>query len=235
MLITDLRELKGIMDIDPLDTSEDKKLLWLIEMATDIIEKWLNRSLSYKVRTQYYKGTGTQKLTLRNRPVYPTSAPSVAASLPFTAIDAAVNEQGYFGTASGSFSNTPNPMVFGANYTLEIDRDDGGSDSGILIRIGNYWPRPVVRQAGLLSPFVWDDPGSIQITYTAGYTVDSLPAQMRFAANLLVARMAYLMPLGMAVTSESYIDRNINLVDERDGYLLGLVAPHLTWFRNFKF
>jgi hypothetical protein len=230
MILSDLREIKSILEIDPLDNSEDKKLLFLVEQASALIEGYLDRDLFFKSRTQFYKGTGTQKLLLRNRPVYPTP------QSPYSAIQVTYDPNGLFGAGVGAFANaTTLSYTYGVDYTLQIDQDDGGSRSGILIRINEYWTRPQVRQAGLLSPFVGDDTGSLQVIYTAGYTVDTLPAAFRAACNLLVARMRYLMPVGMEIGSEGYEERSISLVAERKDYLMSLVKPLIHQYRNWKF
>ena len=68
MLYSDLREIKSVMGIDPGDTSVDKSLNFYIEQASAWIEELLNRpGMSYKSRTEYYKGTGTQKILLKSR------------------------------------------------------------------------------------------------------------------------------------------------------------------------
>ena len=71
MLWTDIQELKSVLEIDPGNTSEDKKLLLVIEWASAWMEEILGRpGFGYKARTEFYSGTGTQTLLLRSRPVY---------------------------------------------------------------------------------------------------------------------------------------------------------------------
>ena len=230
MLYTDIRELKSILEIDPLDLSEDKKLFFLIEHASAIIEGFIGQDFTFKTRTEFYKGSGTQKLLLRKRPVYP------APASPYTAITVTYDSSGLFGAANNAFAGaTSTTYTYGVDYTLQIDADDGSSRSGILIRNNMVWTKPNFRQAGWLSPFMGDDTGSFKVVYTAGYSVDTLPAQFRVAANLLVTRMRYLFPLGMAISSESYEERSISLLEEKRDYLMALVKPLLFPFRNWKF
>lgn len=237
--MTDLRELKSVLDIPSGDTSEDKNLLFFIEQASQWISELLNRDFTFKTRTQYYQGTGTQKLLLRNRPVYPNPAP------PYSSIQIIYDENGFFGTASGSFGYTSGggqggsdgtayTLVYGQDYALQIDQDDGGSRSAILWRLNDYWLKPLVRQTGLLSPFVGPDPGSYQVTYTGGFTVDTLPPVFRQACNLLVAKMRYVFPLGIELGNESYEERSIGTLAEKKNYMLGLVMPMLISYRNWK-
>ena len=224
MLLSDIRELKAQLEIDSGDTSEDKKLNFFVEIASSWIEELLNRpGLSYKSRTEFYNGTGTQRLLLRSRPVYTT--PTIQVS---------VDESGYFGQPSGSF-DTNTALTYGDDFYLQTDQEDGTSRCGILIRNGTYWPKPRVRQAGLLAPFLGIGFGVVKVVYSAGYFVDNLPPAIRFACNLLVAKMRHLMPLGLELTSESYEERSMSWVGERKDYLLALVKPMIHPYRNRNF
>lgn len=211
MLFTDLRELKKILEIDPRNTEEDLNLSFYIEWASRWIEELLCRpDLEKKEVTEYYNGTGTINLVLRRRPVF-TTPPIVVV----------LDANGYFGLASGAFTNPPNqPMVMGQDFTLQIDQVDGTSRSGILYRIGNFWPKQMYRQGGLLTPYSGPSLGSIQVTYTAGYTVDTLPAVFRMACNTLASRMRNYYPLAQELNSESYEARSLSYQ--------GSVRDHLT-------
>ena len=224
MLLTDLRELKTYLDIDAGDTSEDKKLLFLVEHVSSWIEEVIDRpGLSFKSRTEYYNGSGTQKMLLRSRPVY--TSPTITCL---------VDEAGYFGSASGSFASTT-ALVYGTDFCLQIDQEDGTSRSGILARINDTWPKPQVRQYGWLSPFIWSSQGNVKVTYTAGYTVDNLPSVFRLAINLLIARLRYILPIGYEMNSESYEERSISLALSEKDKLLGLIRPMLLPYRNWTF
>lgn len=223
MLWTDLRELKAVLDIHPQDSSEDKKLNFFNEWASAWLEETIGRQLTLKSRTEYYNGTGTQKLVLRHRPVFTTPT-----------IQVFVDEAGFFGSASGAFDAGTTAFTYGTDFCLQIDQDDGSSRSGVLVRINNLWPKPSVRQRGLLSPFIGEGFGTIKVVYSAGYTVDTLPAQLRLACNLLVARLRYIFPLGMEINSDSYEERNIGFVAERDDYILSIVKPMVLQFRNWR-
>jgi hypothetical protein len=211
------------------DTTEDVSLTIINRTVTKWFEELLNRKFSLAQRTQYYDGTGTQKLLLRCRPVFP---------LPGTPQQITVNvdTSGYYGTAPGGFASDPNniPLVYGTDFTLKIDQDDGSSRSGILIRINDFWPKPQVRQIGYLTPFVGDDTGSIQVTYVAGFTVDSLPAELTMAAELVVSKLRYVLPLGVELGSESYEERSISALADAKNYILtptirAMILSHRNW------
>lgn len=217
-----MREVKALLEIDPENTSQDKLLTFFAEYATSWIEEWCGRDFSYKARTQYYDGTGTPFINLRNRPVMPSPTPAVR-------VDAA----GAFGAASGAFDSTT-ALVYGEDFTVRWDQDDGSSRSGTLIRLRGVWDRTYQRSPGWLAPYATGGQGTVKVTYTAGYTTDTLPASLRYGCNLLVAKMRTVWPLGMEVGSESYEERSVSYLAEKKGYLMSLAAPHLFGFRNWK-
>lgn len=224
-LWTDLSEIKAVLGIDPCNTAENKLLLFLAEWASSWMEEIINRTnfLSLKSRTEYYGGTGTQKLLLRARPVYTDPT-----------IQVYVDESGYFGSVSGAFTATGSQLVYGTDFCLDIKEDGQPSRSGILIRRNAYWQKPWVRAQGLLTPFPGEAYGNIKVIYSGGYTVDTIPAQLRYAANMLVARMRYVLPIGYELTSDSYEDRSIATVTSEKNRILGPVLPMILPFRNFK-
>lgn len=224
--LCDLREVKGKMELDPDDPSDDKILGWIIPQAAEWIEEVLGRKLFYKTRTEFYNGTGTQKLNLRARPVYVT-VPS-----PYTSLTVWIdtNNQSYYGSAPNAFPDPP--LVYGQDYCLRIDEDDGSSRSGILIRIDDVWQKPSFREQGYLAAYVGSDSGSIKVTYTAGYTADTMPATLRMAASFLVIRIRRLFPLGYELSSEGYEERSISILADNKHYLLGLIMPMLVQFTN---
>lgn len=219
--------------MDPCNNTQDKLLTFMIEWCSALIEEILNRpDLSKKTRTQYYLGNGTQKLLLRNRPVWNPQDMEVY-----------VEQGGHFGATSGSFSPGTR-LVYGNDYALVLDEYgetvsgvevDARSRCGILLRVNGNWPKTLARQGGLLSPFLAADTGSIKITYTAGYTVDTLPMVFRLAMNLLIQRLRYIMPLGLELSSEHYEERSIANMNNQRRYLTSLIAPMILPYRNWKF
>jgi hypothetical protein len=227
--LIDLQELKILLEIDPNNDSEDVKLTFFIEYATSIIEEILNRpGLGKQSRTEFHSGTGTNRLLLKHRPVFTTPA-----------IEVYTDDGGYYATASGSFNVSTSLLTYGSDYTLQIDQPDGTSRCGILVRIGDFWKKRNYRQTGLLSPFLGDGFGNIKVVYTGGYTMDTLPPAIRQAMVLMIARMRYILPLGLELTSESYEERSISMGGSWAGanrnYFLTLVKPMLLSFRNWRF
>lgn len=222
--LTDLNEVRRVLELDPLNTSEDAKLSFFIEYASDLIEEYLDRPLAYAVRTEYYDGSGTQELRLRARPVHVSPTPVVYE-----------DKIGYYGSASGAYDSSTQ-LVYGTDFFVKLDGTDGTqSRQGILVRRNNFWPKKDSRQRGYLAPYVSTGYGHVKVTYAGGYTVDAMPSQIRAACNLCVARLRALFPTGMEISSESYEERHVSLVATRRDYLLALVKPMLFSFRSWSF
>lgn len=225
MLYSDLQEVKALLEIPVGDTSENTKLLFFIEYASGIIEEILNRpGMSYKQRTEIYSGTGTKKLLLRSRPVRVTPA-----------IRVWFDSSAYYGSTEDPFPDE-SELTYGRDFCLQLDGEDlTKSRSGILFRIGTYWPQPGYRDRGLISSYIGDDLGSIKVSYYGGYTVDDLPSNFRLAANLIISRLRYIFPLGVELTSESYEDRHIAVATSVREGLVALAKPLLISYRNWRF
>ena len=237
MLLTNLTYLKTYLDVPQTDTSEDAKLLLLAEDASNLIEEFLNRNrstninfdnLSKKSRTEYYDGTNSHQLLLRHRPVYTLTTGD-------TNPQAWVDDDAGWGEASGAFADSGDELTYGDDFVLRVDQPDRTSRSAILVRIGDFWPRPMVRRRGLLSPYYMDGMGNVKVTYTAGYTADTIPPAFRLAANMLVARLRAFFPYGERVSSESYEERSISFnLPDRDK-LFDMIKGVIWGYRNWKF
>lgn len=222
VMLTDIRELKSVLEIDQNNTAEDVKLGFMIEWASTLIEDFLDRKLGLTTRTEYHDGTDTPCLRLNCRPVF------------VEGLQVYVRNAAYYGSVPDAFG--PGDLqTYGDSYALDIDQPDGTSRSGILVRINGVWPRITARQRGLLAPFRMPNFGSIKVVYDAGYTTDTMPAPVRMACNLLVMKMRNLMPLGMEMGSESYEERHISYAVRNKDYLLSLVKPILFQYRNWSF
>lgn len=219
--------MKEVLEIDQANTSEDVKLNFLIEQVTSWCEERLGRKFVQATRTEYYDGTGTQKLNLNFRPVY---ADVAQTQYP---ISVWVDDGGYYGAGANAFSQAA--LVYGTDFALKIDQPDGiTSRAGYLIRIGKTWQKRSMRQGGLLSPFLGPNPGAIKVTYTGGYTIDTLPAVVRLATNILIAKLRQLLPLGFFLNSEGYQDRNVSYFIPHKRHLLAEWESMVGSFRNWK-
>ena len=223
MLFQDVQELKSLLEIAVDDDTQNKQLNFLNEYASGLIEEVLNRDFTRRARTQYYDGTGTRKLLLRSRPVYTTPT-----------IEAFEDDSGFFGTASGAFDSTLTALTYNSDFGLQVDQDDGTSRSGILVRFSSVWSKPSYRQKGYLTPFQGHSHGNVKIVYTAGWTVDTLPAPFRLCAGVLVSRLRHLLPIGLWLTSESYEERSVSYWMPQRDMFRGLINEMLGSFRNWR-
>lgn len=234
LILTDLRDLKTALDLNPNDTTEDRKLWLFVEQASALIEEYLDRpGLTFKSRTEYYDGTGTAKLLLRSRPVYVSPT-----------IQVFVDDSGFWGEPSGSFNSATAALTYGTDFALKLDNQENGtSRCGILVKRpssggsfgGGTWSKPSYRQAGYLSPYIGEAFGNIKVVYSGGYTVDSLPAPFRLATNMLVARLRIIFPYGMLLSSETYEDRSVSYSIPDREKLMELVKPLIFYYRSWKF
>jgi hypothetical protein len=223
VLFTSLQEIKAQLEIEPDDLQEDKRLNFWIKLASGLIEEWSDGALTLKqLRTEYYNGTNTFKLLLRHRPVFSDS------------LRCWFDETGFYGQPSGSFDSTKE-LTLGSDFGLWIDRDDGRSYRGILLRKNGVWPKTFRRTVGLLSPYVDESYGCVKVQYIGGHTADTLPQHVVTAVMLLVTKIRYIMPLGMPITSDSYEGMNYSFDAKDKNYLFGQCKHLLQNQRNFRF
>lgn len=220
-MLGDLTELETLLGIPHGDVSQRKKLAYVLETVTGWAEEMLDRSFRLKSRTEYYAGRGTNALLLRARPVFTTPA-----------VQAWVSDTGYWGQASGAFSGSADQLTYGSDFALKIDQEDGTSRSGILVRLNGVWGRALFRRAGDLSPHTDAGLGNVKVTYTAGYTVDTLPAALRGAVHLGVGKLFQTWPNADEVSSESYEERSVSYVTSEELGIKRLMWPMLQSFRN---
>lgn len=227
--LTDLLEVKKILQIPLTDTSQDYALNYYITTVTNMIGEFLDRpNLYLQERTEYYNGTGTQKLPLRSRPVLADPEPQVWE-----------DEAGSWGEAENAFSGTA--LEFGNDFGLWLDTTNPASGvmdksrCGILVKKRSYWFKPTVRQQGFLSPFIGPAFGNIKVVYTGGYALNDLPPMIRMAAIQAVGRWKYLMPISVPISSESYEERHITFSLGEKNYLFGQVKHLLFSMRNWTF
>lgn len=222
MLFQDLRELKSLLEIDSDDSSEDKFIMFLNEYVAGLFTETLNHDFDFKARTRYYDGTGTSKLILKHRPVFTTPT-----------IQTWVDDSGFFGEASGAFASST-LLTYGTDYFLQVDQDDGTSRSAILVRNRATWNKPSYRQAGYLTSYLGPSNGNVKVTYTAGYTLDTLPSPFRLCAAVVVARLRHLLPMGFFLTSESYEERAVSYWLNDRSMLRGIINEMIGTYRNWK-
>ncbi len=140
--------------------------------------------------TEYYSGNASEFLVLRRKPV--TSVVSVYE-----------DADGRYGESDAPFP-AETLLVEGTDYSVKTD---GGTQTGILVRHGRFWPyshrRPVGRLAWELSP----EFGSVKCEYVAGYTAtqmgDIAEAVLSEAASLYQSRHGLGLPQSESLDGRS--------------------------------
>lgn len=196
MALTTAGNVKLILGIT--GTAQDAKIAILVDAADKAVKNYCKRDLESQSYTEYYTGSGTDRLPLNQYPV--TAVASVY-------IDAG----GKFGQGSGAFPSS-SLLTNGLDYALEWT-DGNKSNTGCLVRLGGYgfagWPTmgnwqtvdlmTLQRNRGSVWPQI---PGSIKVTYTAGFS--DVPDDLRMACENLTCWLFRAAPLGGdPITSES--------------------------------
>ena len=208
-------------------------LNFYLEHVSSWIEELLGRpNMAYGQYTEYYSSTLTGSILLKHRPVYAVPTPLVY-----------ISQNGFYGSTPDAFP-ADTLQVYGENFCLKIDQDDGlRSRCGILLPINNgngatqnggWFNYQRGYSNGLLSPYLSPVPGSIKVVYYGGYKVDDLPGTLRMACNMLVARMRTIMPLGVELTSESYEERSVAYLNDAKDKQISQVKAMLWNYRNWS-
>lgn len=147
-------------------------------LVEDMIERYLNRPITYKAgAVEYLSSSDDNKIALSRTPVI-----SVA--------EVRVDARGGFGQLTGTFDD--DTILEAGTYFLELDGEgdyQGQSESGILYRDRSNWGYARSWKADLLAAARVQTRGNIKVTYTGGYTSTTLPATLRQAIFLTLARI----------------------------------------------
>lgn len=163
MPLTHLGDLKAYLGVT--DTSEDT-YLQILQVGTEEAFKGLvGYAIEQNTYTEYLDGNWTSKIALRQNPV------SNVASVN-------IDNNGYYGSNANGFGAST-LLVAGQDYYLQNDRSEGGSLSGILVRIANVWPGMMQKLRGDLTASKVFGQGNIKVVYTAGYKI--IPADVQQA------------------------------------------------------
>lgn len=179
-----------------------------IAQVRPAVESALKRVVKYEIEqatyTEYYDGSGTQYLRLRQTPV--TSITSVYES-----------STGFWGQLSGGFPSTA-LLTAGSDYYLQMDGPGNAySESGLLVRVSRIWPAAILRRAGYLGAWALHGQGNIKVTYVAGY--DTIPDDIELAVWEGVALTRARRPHGQGVSSESFDGYSYSLMPTDQQFL----------------
>ena len=190
---------------------------WAIRSATAAAERYCRRSFASATATEDYRGTGHPLLNLDRYPV--ASVASVYVS------------------SAGTFDSTT-LLTAGTDYVLEWGgrpRSAGGGGQLRLLQARLSWaggwygygggyggygggPFNAVGYAGLVGAGLvgWPvNPGGvhpIRVTYTAGYTANTVPEDLKMAiASVAAFQLKTAGAGGLTATSQSFIDTSASV------------------------
>src|SRR5882762_708261 len=189
-----LTTLQFVTDaINPNKNIPTTQLNALFLAADQAIKTELDRDLEQNNYTNYYSGTGTRYLVLRQTPVTALSTVHI-------------NYAGYYGHNLENPYDTEHLLTDGKDYVLEWDSTNATvSNSGRLIRIGTVWSELIKAYTqGKVTQEVAPSIGNIKVVYTAGY--NPIPYDLQFAVALVVAGMIKLAQYGYPLQYEKIGD-----------------------------
>jgi len=206
MALTTRTAVKNQCGISSADTSHDAQIDSLILGMTALVKQYLNRDLEQSTYTEYYSGNNSPYLLLRQYPV--TAVTRVC-----------IDNGGYAGQAPGAFPSSDD-LVQGVDYMVDPGQKSvgvGGTGigaTGILRRINDVWYGRPYRKLGVVRNLPTETQGNILVQYTAGF--NPVPAAIQMAINGAIGRYVMFAQLGGAVTSATYEDASITLMNPDD-------------------
>ena len=184
MALTDVATIKTQLGIT--DSSEDALLAQLLAQVESVIANETHRVFESATYTEYLHGNGTRKLVLGHTPV--TSITAIYEDV-----------EGWYGVPTDSFDSAT-LLVPGEDYVLDVN-DGTQSTTGIVWRINANWQNTTLVAHKAVAPQLDDQPGSIKVTYVAGYT--TIPKDLELAAINMVAALRKSAKLGKPIAGFS--------------------------------
>lgn len=189
------------------DTSLDALIDLLLLEVDEVINGYTGRGdLTSSQATEYYDGTGRERLILRRRPV--TAVAGIW-----------VDQAAYYGNAAGAFPST-SEWTSGTDFALpRSDASEG--NGGILIAIRN----PDFGGGG-----IWPEGrGNIKVTYTAGYA--TIPKDLTLAATNLTVLLVNASEKGQILSGETIGSYSYQLLTA-DAYKAGAAGAIIGTVRS---
>lgn len=169
---------------------------------------------------EYYSGTGSRVLWLRQRPA-------------LEVVSVHLDDSGYAGALETAFGERTR-LTVGTDFALlrDGDRLATGAHSGRLVRLHDVWPRPVTRADPLLAAAPGEAFGNIRVSYFAGYV--SLPDDVALATMQVVAAIRRTRLAGRDILSETIDEYRYALSSAAEVTRVlpdvhRLLSPYRTW------
>jgi hypothetical protein len=206
--LTTLTRLKLALGKSVSDTSEDDRLLTLLDAAEATVARYLNRNLLQATYTEYFSGTGRPSLVLSHRPVVSVTG-------------VYIDPVGYYGQSVGGFAAST-MLTQGQDYAL-TNPNAGERNPGILQMLSALWDG-----TGLSN---WPQgQGNIKVVYVAGYT--QVPADVSQAVAMIVGQMLAQSDKGLPMQSETLGEYSYTLLTGAPGQLMAGARQLLNNYRE---
>jgi hypothetical protein len=233
-MLTTLAAVRQIPGLSP--TFPDAYINVQIVAATAAIASYLKRNVEQATYQEFYSGSGRQELCLKQYPIQSIT-------------NLWLDMGGYAGQAPNAFA-AGTLLVPGVQYMLDLDSGGTTSNRGIVKRIGGggnvgggpggtgFWGEygPIGpgtdKLGGTRKPFWPIGDGNIKVTYVAGY--NPVPADLSYAAGMLIAYMLRYQGAGYPYQSESFESYTYSLMAAAAGGApeLGTVIQTLKAYRE---
>lgn len=213
-------------------TTNPSQFQAFLDTAAQVACDWCDRRFLQQTYTEVYSGNNTSNLLLKQTPV--TNIASLY-------LDAGA----FYGSVAGAFAAST-LLTDGVDYALTFDGYLGSTNeesadttlaslTGIVKRIGSVWPGSITYVPGQLISQLTPGVGNIQVTYTAGWTVNTMPMTLRAAICNLAKVIQRSAPFGGQLGSESWQGYSYSLLNGNSGRFpeLGTTRQMLGRYRRF--
>ncbi len=193
--LTDLAALKSHMGITTTDAARDTRLSTILDQVVSYMQRRIGRKLFETTYTEYYKGSGSDTLLLRQTPVQ--SITSVH-----------VDPDGYWGQGPGTPYDTDDALTEGTDFALDLDDQlisgTAVSTSGALMRIGGVWSMESGIYSNNVSQGTRPGLGNIKVVYVAGYPSADIPPELVLCAHQLTATVFHESATGQSLKEKEF-------------------------------
>jgi hypothetical protein len=220
-MLINLTEVKTFLKKSLADTSEDALLKQIIGAVDAEAKKFFDRQIEQATYTDYYDGNNSRVLLLNEYPV--TSVASVYE-----------DTTAYWGSVTSSFGTTT-LLTSGIDYALALDGRNGVAEAGRIFKLTGVWSGRWDYRRGNLGATIKPMPGSIKVTYTAGYASGAIPQDIKLGLWQVCSQVRATIPKGYLLQSESLGEYSYALAALAVTYLrMGTTEQLLSRYRRVR-
>lgn len=213
-------------------TADDLRLQGILDEASETVAAYCRRRFLQQTYTEYLGGTNAPNLLLKQAPI---AYGSVSVWLdPTGRFDD--NPAGAFASSTLLTLGTDYSMVWDGTLGDESEAADSTKvcKSGLIRRISSVWPGAVRLDSGLTGQMV-PGSGNIKVTYTAGWTMATIPRAVAGAVCDVATTIERASPYGGLLNSESWQGYSYSLANSATGGKypqIGSVLQRLNRYRR---